>query len=325
MKKDIAIALITAFIVAGLAFVLNTVRPDYAPTPSAPFSSTAKPSSASAPSKAEGHVVMRINGEPITEEEFTHFLEAAPEQARPLYASPQGHRLLAEELVKLKALEQEGRKLGVDRDGAVRTQIEMSTAQIIAANALQKIVGKANEQQLRAEYDKQRAQFETVDLSHILLAYQGSRVPASHGPALPLEQAMQRAQQIAAAARSGNFEAVAKAQSDDTESGQQGGHIGQVPIAQLPPELRGVVAKMKPGEVSAPVRSELGIHIFKTGARSGRQFEEMREQLDANLRRTTAEREIERIQKSAKVEYVDPKFFPAPKEAPAAPQPKPQG
>ncbi|HET7433204.1 MAG TPA: peptidylprolyl isomerase [Thermoanaerobaculia bacterium] len=325
MKRDITIALAVAVIVAGLAFALDRMRPDYEPTPSTPFStSTGMKTTA----KGSGNVVMRVNGEPITEAEFNQFMEEAPEQARSFYVTPEGRRLLADELVKLKALEQEGKRLGVDKEAGVQSQIAMATAQITAGQTLRKLIGAPNEQQVRAEYEKQRAQLGSVQLSHILVAYQGSAVPPRSGQPLPIPQAMARAQQLAAAARGGNFEQVAKSQSDDTSTANQGGHLGDVPLANLPQEVQQVVANMQPGDVSAPVRSTFGIHIFQTGARKAQPYEELRGDIEAKLKRANADKEIQRLQKSAKVE-LDPKFFPPAKpqgEMPVVPgAPKGQG
>ena len=80
---------------------------------------------------------MHVNGEPVTESEFEAFRAQAPEQTQQFYMTPEGQRMLAQEIVKFKALEQEGRRLGVEgRIPRRSTRIEMARSNIIAGYAL---------------------------------------------------------------------------------------------------------------------------------------------------------------------------------------------
>jgi peptidyl-prolyl cis-trans isomerase C len=238
------------------------------------------------------------------------FLQQAPEEARSFYNSPQGRPLLAEQLVKLKALKQEGRRLGVANDPDTVTRLKMAEDQVIAAFALQKLVAQPNDARLRAEYEKEKGNFETTELSHILIAYQGGSVPPRQGPQRPLGEAMKKAQAIEQLlARGAPFAQVAQSESDDVGSAQAGGQLGPVSPTSLPPELASVVSALKEGEISKPVRSPYGVHIFKAGSKQGKRFEEMKPMFAARLQRDEAEAMIAKLQKSAKVD-LDPKFFP---------------
>ncbi|MGZ4779269.1 MAG: hypothetical protein ACXV5L_08730, partial [Thermoanaerobaculia bacterium] len=106
MKRDILLAIALILIVSGVCFGLATLRPDRPPVPSHPFTET----TGNAPAANE-KIVMRVNGEPVTEREFNAIVRQSPEEMRSMYATDAGRRALADQLVKLKALEQEGRKL----------------------------------------------------------------------------------------------------------------------------------------------------------------------------------------------------------------------
>jgi len=310
-------------LVVVAAFVLARVRPDRPNTPSKPFDSASK--SANRKAGANDKVVMHVNGEPVTEAEFNSFMESAPEQQRMFYASPEGKRLLADELVKLKALEQEGRRLGVDKEPEIRSQIEALTAQIVAGKTLEKLVKKNMEQKIEAEFAKEKGTAKT--LRHILLAYQGSAVPPKNGGQAPSpEQATQKAAALVARIRGGaDFGEVARTESDDQQTAPRGGVLGAARPEQLPPDIAAVVNSLTPGAVSDPVKTEFGIHIFKVEAPS---LEDMRPVLEQRIQRQVLEETVTKLQKAAKVDMEESFFGPAPKPAPqATPQPmgQPQG
>lgn len=306
MRKDLVIALVTVVIVAAVAFGLDAVRPELEPTPSEPFRPSAAAGSGGA--AADGEVVMHVNGQPVTEREFMLFVQNAPAEAQQFYASPAGRRTLADELVKLKVLEQEAQRLGLTNDPDVRTQVAMARTQITASRALAKLADEKVEDRIRAEYEKEKGS--AIALRHIVIAYAGGAIQVAKGnnPPLPENEAMQKAQGIAAKLRAGaDFARTAMAESDDEQSGPQGGMLGPVRPDMLPPDIASVVQTLKPGQMSDPVKTQFGIHIFKVEQPS---LEDLRPMLRQRVRQAVAEQEVARLQREAKVE-LDPDFFPA--------------
>jgi parvulin-like peptidyl-prolyl isomerase len=306
VKRDISVALIAIIGTLAVAFGLSRMRPDLPLTPSNPFT-TAKNKVASG-AKKSGKVVMRVNGEPITEEEFNAFLNIVPEQQRAVFTSPAGKRQLADELVRMKTLEQEARRLGLTDDPEVASQMELVRSQLTAQRALQKIVEQNAEKEITAAYEREKKN--ALSLRHIVIAYQGGMVPPKvQGQQPPTaDQAMQRASAIANRVRGGaDFGQVARAESDDRESAERGGSLGPVRPDVLPPEIASVVTKLKPGQVSEPVRTQFGIHIFNVAEPS---LEDLRPTLTQQVQQEIAQREVARLQKAADVD-LDPKFFPA--------------
>lgn len=317
MKKDIVIAIAAVLVVLAVTFGLAQMRPDGPATPSRPFSGSKESGGAA---EKSGKVVIRVNGDAITEEEFNAFLAALPEQQRTMYTTPAGRRELANELVRMKTLEQEARRLGLAEDPEFQRQLELLRSQFTAQHALQKIVEKEAEKQVRAEYEKQKSS--ALNLRHIVVAYEGGMIPARGQAKLPsVADATKKAAGIAARLRGGeDFATIARAESDDAQSGAQGGSLGPLRPDQLPPEIASVVSKLKPGEVSNPVRTQFGVHIF---AVSEPTLEELRPALLQKVQQEIAAKEVDRLQKAAKVD-LDPQFFPPAPAAPA-PSPRPQG
>lgn len=320
MKKDIVIAVVAVVIVTAVAFGLAAVRPNLPATPSSPFRPSDKASSERKLEKDE-KVVMRVNGEPVTDREFALYVQAAPADQRPFYTTPAGRQAIADEIVKLKVLEQEAKRLGVTDDAEVRQQIEMARSQIIAARALQKLADAKVDERIRAEYEKEKNSAFT--LRHILVAYEGGQVPARGGQKPPSEAAaMQKARGIAAQLRGGgDFALIAAAQSDDEGSAQNGGTLGPMrpeTLSQmLPPDIAAAVGKLKPGQTSDPLKTQFGIHIFRIEQPS---LQDLEPALRQRVRQQTAEAEMKRLQDGAKVER-DPQFFPEQSTVPRTPQP----
>ncbi|HVG24231.1 MAG TPA: peptidylprolyl isomerase [Thermoanaerobaculia bacterium] len=328
MKRDITVALIAVAAVLAITFGLAQMRPDLPQTPSAPYTPAVSHAASGAaprmPAKS-GKVVMRVNGEPITEAEFMAFLTAVPEQQRAVFAGPAGKRELANELVRMKALEQEAQRLGVEDDPEVAAQMGLLRTQVTAQRALQKIVQQSAEKEVAIAYEREKKN--ALALRHIVVAYAGGMVPPKNRnqqPPTP-EQAMLKAAAIAARVRGGtDFAQLARTESDDVQSAQNGGSLGPMRADTLPPEIAGVVSKLKPGQVSDPVRTQFGIHVFNVAEPS---LADLRPMLLQQVQQDIAQREIVRLQKAAQVD-LDPQFFPpVPPGAvpPQQPQPNPRG
>lgn len=60
-----------------------------------------------------------------------------------------------------------------------------------------------------------------------------------------------------------DFAAQAKALSEDSGSVDQGGDLGVAAPGAYPPEFEAALAELEPGEMSAPVRTEHGVHLIK--------------------------------------------------------------
>ena len=311
MKKDIVIAAVAVVIVIAVAFGLAALRPNQ----SSSTSSAADKDPAAAKALGSDNVVMRVNGDPVTEREFNLFLQNAPAEGRQFYGSPAGRRALADELVKLKVLEQEAKRLGITDDPEVKMQIAMAKSQITAARALEKLANQKTDQRIGAEYEKEKAS--AISLRHILIAYQGGAVPARGGQqALSEKAAMAKANDIAAKLRAGaDFAEAARANSDDEQSGANGGMIGPAKPDQLPPDVAAAISTLKPGQMSPPVKTQFGVHIFKVEQPS---LEDLRPMLSQRIRQQVAEEEVKRLQGGAKID-LDPKFFPPAPAVPGAP------
>jgi peptidyl-prolyl cis-trans isomerase SurA len=99
------------------------------------------------------------------------------------------------------------------------------------------------------------------NVSHILLSLPEAATPQQ------LEEITKKAQDIASRATKGeDFGQLAIANSN-SQTALDGGQLGWRKGNQLPEFILGLVTKMKPGEVSEPVRTPSGFHIVKLNER----------------------------------------------------------
>ncbi len=95
------------------------------------------------------------------------------------------------------------------------------------------------------------------NVSHILIAVPQEATPAQ------LEEAAKRAQEVYTRAKGGeDFAKLALAYSK-SQTALEGGALGWRKGGELPTFLTDVVAKLKPGEVSEPLRTPTGFHIVR--------------------------------------------------------------
>jgi peptidyl-prolyl cis-trans isomerase C len=140
----------------------------------------------------------------------------------------------------------------------------------------------------------------------------------------------------------GDFAQLAKENSSDTGSKEQGGLLGYFGMGQMVPEFEGAVVKMQKGEVSEPVKSNFGWHIIKLEDRRTKApptFDQVKATIMNSLAVRKAQEASATLRGKAKIDYVDAGIkkmvedqakakeaqpagaAPAPGAAPAAPAP----
>jgi peptidyl-prolyl cis-trans isomerase SurA len=101
------------------------------------------------------------------------------------------------------------------------------------------------------------------NVSHILLSLPSAATPQQ------LEEITHKAQDIAARAAKGEDFAQLAIANSNSQTALDGGQLGWRKGAQLPEFILDLVGKMKPGDVSEPVRTPSGFHIVKLNERRG--------------------------------------------------------
>ena len=145
-----------------------------------------------------------------------------------------------------------------------------------------------SEQDLRTYYEQNAARMEERRASHILLA-----VPQG-APAAEKDKARARAQELLEQLRKSpdSFAELARKHSQDPGSAARGGDLEWFTRGAMTKPFEDAVFSLKKGETSGVVETEFGFHIIRLTDVKGRSFEQMRSELEAELRRQQAQRKF---------------------------------
>lgn len=83
-----------------------------------------------------------------------------------------------------------------------------------------------------------------------------------------------------------DFSELARAHSEDVRSQANGGDMGWVSTAGMPAEMARAVVKLKPGEISGPVQTQFGWHLFELSDRRQQDASELVEEDTARRKLT---------------------------------------
>jgi peptidyl-prolyl cis-trans isomerase C len=260
-------------------------------------------------------VVLTIGDEKITAAQYDQLVNALPAQYQKPARGPQ-KRQIAEQMVQLKVLSQEAEKRGVDQQATVKQQLAFDRQNVLA-NALygdlMKTV-KVDDAAIQAYYDAHKSEFETVKARHILIRFKGSAVPLRTGQKeLSDEEALAKAQDIRKQLLSGgDFIALAKAESDDTGSGANGGDLGTFKHGQMVGAFETAAFSLPVGQISEPVKTQFGYHIIKVEEKQTKSLADAKTEIADKLRPELAKQEVDEMRKKAAVTFDDSYFGPAP-------------
>jgi peptidyl-prolyl cis-trans isomerase C len=110
-------------------------------------------------------------------------------------------------------------------------------------------------------------------------------------------------------AKGEDFVALAKEHSKDPGSKDDGGDLGYFSKGQMVPVFEETAFALKPGEVSAPVKSQFGWHIVKVEDRRQRgapPFDSIKDRIIASMIHRKAQQVAADLRAKAQLEYVDP-------------------
>ena len=245
------------------------------PSPPKPFTPPMMPVPSMVPPEA---VVLSVGEEKITKAQFDLILSGLQPQQQAQAQTPKGRRELADRLAEILALSQEAKAEKLDQTQKVQIQLMLSTDQLLA-NVMYRDFSenaKPDDAALHAYYDSHKADWEEVKARHILIRFQGSKMPLAEGKKeLTDAEALAKATELRAKIVAGaDFAEVAKENSDDKGSGANGGDLGSFGKGQMVPEFDKEAFLLPVGQMSQPVKTQFGYHLIKVEAHSTKPFDE---------------------------------------------------
>src|SRR3954447_18541294 len=271
-------------------------------------------------SVAPDKVVLTVGEMKITAAQWDQIVNSLPPQFQQ-NARGAGRKQFADNVIRIFVLAQEGKRRKLDDSEAFRTQQRFQTANMLAGLTYDALGKDANVDpaEVQKYYDAHKSEFERVKARHVLIRVAGSPVPVRPGQKeLPESEALAKAQEVRKKLEGGaSFAEVARAESDDTTSGQQGGDLGFFGHNQMVPPFEEAAFALKAGEISQPVKTPFGYHIIQVEAREAKSLADMKGDIEKRIRPELAQKTLEDLQKKTPVQ-LDPEFF-----GPAAATPAP--
>jgi peptidyl-prolyl cis-trans isomerase C len=319
-KKRMKFPVVYRMMLAAPLAVLLCAQTPPKPAPAPPKLATPAPAPqapAEPPALAPNTVVLMVGDLKVTKAEFEAILEGLPEQTRKSAVGP-GLRKMAEDLANLKALSSEAKRRKLDQSTSVRLMMEIQQDQVLANTLVKQLQAnmKTDDASVKAWYDAHKGEYEQVKASHILIRYKGSPVSLKEGQKeLTEAEALAKAQDIRKRLLAGeDFAKVAKAESDDTGSGANGGSLGQpFTRGRMVPAFEQAAFSLPVGQLGEPIKTQFGYHIIKVEEHSAKTLDEVRPQIEQQMKPQMTQKAVDEIRNGAQVVINDQYFGPSAK------------
>lgn len=234
---------------------------------------------------AQDVVLMQVAGTQVTDRDVMAELQRVPPEARAAaVAKPGTMQAILKTLMARRLLAQEARSNGLVANPDMQVLLKINEERILSDARMLQVdaAGEPDEAALdayaRNKYQAESKLFEVpaqTHARHILLTGDGDEPKA-------------QAEKLLADIKGGaSFEELAKAQSKDPGSAAKGGDLGFFAEGRMVPEFDAALKDMKPGEVSAPVKTQFGWHLIQLVERrpaGKRPYDEVRQDLHREAR-----------------------------------------
>jgi peptidyl-prolyl cis-trans isomerase C len=253
-----------------------------------------------------GKVIVTKGDITVTAGEFNAVVATLPAQYAAALSDPSVKRQVADQILQIKELATEARKRNLQDKPKVKQQLEMQDDQVLSRALLSDMQGEGDDKDARTYFDANKSSFDTLKARHILIRSAGSPVPLGAGKKeLTDSEAKAKAEQIEQKlAKGGDFAALAKAESDDTSTGAQGGDLSSFPAWSMVRPFSQAALALKKNQISEPVKTQFGYHIIQLLDDQPRTFD----QAKSEIGKARLNEMMGAMNDKAKAEY-DPSFF----------------
>jgi peptidyl-prolyl cis-trans isomerase C len=247
--------------------------------------------------RAEDKVVATVNGYAISEADLAL---AEAEIGNELGNLPEGtrRRVLVEFMIDNQlfagAAEAENLGSGPDFDKRMAFWRQRALRDIYFDKSVKASIGEEAARAIYEDKVKQLKPEDEVQARHILVSS---------------EEAAKKLLERANAGE--DFGQLAKENSGDAGSKEQGGMLGYFGRGQMVPQFEEAAFALKKGELSKPVQSQFGWHVIKVEDRRQKpppSFEEVKDRLIGSMVQNKAQNIAGELRQKAKIDYLDPEL-----------------
>jgi len=244
------------------------------------------------PLAAQAQNVAIVNGKAVPKSRLAPLLQQASRSGQPV--SPEMEARARDEVVLREIFAQEAERRGVTSSPEYKAQLELLRQTVLIRELFSSYQKKngATEAEAQAEYDKVKA------------SATGTEYHARH----ILVESEDTAKKLIAELKAGaKFEELAKANSKDPGSAENGGDLDFAKPDAYVPEFGKAMAALKKGEFTQePVKTQFGFHIILLeDIREAKfpAFSEVKDQLMQRISQQKLQKYQEDLRKSAKTDY----------------------
>ncbi|MBX3303668.1 MAG: peptidylprolyl isomerase [Nitrospira sp.] len=251
--------------------------------------------------RQEEPVVALVNGRAITQAEFDLRWSDLSHATKSRYEKEGGKRQFLDELITKELLLQEARRRGLDQDETIRDKTQRYKEQLILDELLKgKLQSKVEltQEELTAYYETHAGELLDPLKANISIML----LPNVYA-AKDLESQINRG---------GSFAKFAQRYSIEEKTKGKGGDLGPYRKGLVPPEVDDVLHTLKPGMVSAPIKTDNGYYLVMLTPLDEAILqadlatqERLRQELLAEKRRKRFEEAIADIRTNASVRFAE--------------------
>jgi peptidyl-prolyl cis-trans isomerase C len=246
-----------------------------------------------APLAAQAQNIAVVNGKAIPKSRVDALIKSATKPGQPV--PPELESRARDVVVMQEIFAQEAERRGLAATPDYKAQMELARTRVLL-DQLRADFEKKNpvtEAEAKAEYDKVKGEAGT-----------GMEYHARH---ILVEKEDDAKKLIADIQKGAKFEDLAKKNSKDPGSAENGGDLDWANPGSYVPEFSQAMTKLKKGEVTPePVKSQFGYHIIKledTRQAQFPKFEEVKPQIEQRLGQMKLQKFQEDLRAKAKTDY----------------------
>ncbi len=244
------------------------------------------------PLAAQAQNVAIVNGKSVPKSRLEPLLQQATRSGQP--ASPEMESRARDEVVLREIFAQEAERRGISSTASYKAELELMRQTVLIRALFEDFQKKntVNEADARAEYDRIKA------------ASSGTEYRARH----ILVESEDTARKLIADLKAGaKFEELAKANSKDPGSAENGGDLDFAKPEAYVPEFGKAMASLKKGEYTLePVKTQFGFHVILLEDMRETQFpgfDDVKGQLVQRMTQKKLQQYQEDLRKAAKTDY----------------------
>ena len=221
----------------------------------------------STPAKADNTVIAKVGESEVKADDIKPLIEKLPIRDQLLLSKdPASLNKLVRELIVQQLVFKEALFKKWEQQPEVAAQLERIRQQTITQSYLQSLAVPPADFPSQTDLEAAYAALKKNNALQVPKQYHLAQIyiacPKGADKALE-EKAQAKLEAVQKALKGGDFNSVAKSQSEDPASAQRGGDLGSIGENQIQPEIRTAVSSLSKSGTTDPIRMNDGWHIIR--------------------------------------------------------------